>query len=139
MQGDRFCDVDFRQLVKEPCKVVKDIYAHFGYDFSPEFEQRIEAYMSKCDPAQSLFCFICGPNGLDIDGCVLFARSNPRYKHGKPQYSLEEFGLDEEELRQRFARSATAHTHLRPSLVLSLFVCVERLTATDDKWAHAFF
>ena len=62
VQGDRFCDVDFRQLVKEPCKVVKDIYAHFGYDFSPEFEQRIEAYMSKCDPAQSLFCFICGPN-----------------------------------------------------------------------------
>ena len=64
VQGDRFCDVDFRQLVKEPCKVVKDIYAHFGYDFSPEFEQRIEAYMSKCDPAQSLFCFICGPTVL---------------------------------------------------------------------------
>ena len=54
VQGDRFCDVDFRQLVKEPCKVVKDIYAHFGYDFSPEFEQRIEAYMSKCDPSALL-------------------------------------------------------------------------------------
>ena len=58
MQGDRFCDVDFRQLVKEPCKVVKDIYAHFGYDFSPEFEQRIEAYMSKCDPAHTLLLYL---------------------------------------------------------------------------------
>jgi hypothetical protein len=75
-QGDRFCDVDFKQLVKEPKTVVRRIYDHFGFDFTAEFEARIDAFMGH----------------------------NPRYKHGKPEYSLQEFGLDAEEIKERFAR-----------------------------------
>lgn len=62
--------------MKEPKTVVRQIYDHFGYDFTAEFEARIDAFMAH----------------------------NPRYKHGKPDYSLEEFGLDAQELKERFAR-----------------------------------
>eukprot|EP01046_Picozoa_sp_COSAG06_P076211 COSAG06_NODE_24210_length_669_cov_1.115789_1_plen_69_part_10 len=55
---------------------MRQIYDHFGFDFTPEFEARIDAFMEH----------------------------NPRYKHGKPDYSLEEFGLDAEEIKQRFER-----------------------------------
>lgn len=75
-KGGRFCDVDFKQLVKDPKNVVRQIYVHFGFDFTEEYEARIDAYMAH----------------------------NPRYKHGKPVYSLEEFGLDQEEIKARFAR-----------------------------------
>ena len=80
-QGDRFCDVDFKQLVKDPKTVVRRIYDHFGFDFSAEFEARIDAFMGH----------------------------NPRYKHGKPEYSLEEFGLDAKEIKERFARFDPVH------------------------------
>lgn len=41
--------------MKDPKTVVRDIYAHFGFDFTEEYEARIDAYMAH----------------------------NPRYKHGK--------------------------------------------------------
>ncbi len=62
--------------MKEPKIVVRQIYDHFGLDFTAEFEARIDAFMAH----------------------------NPRYKHGKPEYSLEEFGLDADEIKERFAR-----------------------------------
>eukprot|EP01068_Selenidium_serpulae_P001518 Selendium_serpulae@DN1664_c0_g1_i1.p1 len=74
--GQRFFDVHFTDLVKDPKKVVKQIYEHFGHEFTPEYENRIDVFMNH----------------------------NPRYKHGKPEYSLEEFGLDGDDLRQRFAK-----------------------------------
>ena len=45
----RFCDVDFRELVRDPKSVIRQIYSHFGYgengQLSAEFERAIDAFM----------------------------------------------------------------------------------------------
>lgn len=73
-RGGRFCDVDFDNLVRDPKATVRAIYEHFGYEFTPSFSASIDEFMVQ----------------------------NPRYKHGRPEYSLAEFGLDKEVLRRRF-------------------------------------
>merc|ERR1711990_362177 len=90
----RFCDVDFRELVRDPKSVIRQIYSHFGYgengQLSAEFERAIDAFMV----------------------------ANPRYVHGKPSYSMDEFELDAEVLRQRFelAELGTPRTDHRSSV-----------------------
>ena len=47
----RFCDVGFRELVRDPKAVIRQIYAHFGYGedgkLSAEFEAAIDAFMAE--------------------------------------------------------------------------------------------
>ena len=54
------------------------IYDRFGYPFTPEFEQRMRRWLA----------------------------DNPQHKHGGHRYTLEQFGLAEGEIRERFARYA---------------------------------
>ena len=74
--NDRFLDVDYRRLVKEPFGVVKEIYDHFDYELSPEA----------------------------LDAMTRWHANNPQHKHGVHQYSLEQFGLTAEQVDRRFAR-----------------------------------
>ncbi|MGI9239264.1 MAG: sulfotransferase family protein [Verrucomicrobiales bacterium] len=74
-QSDRYVDIDYRQLVADPIAVVREIYDRHGYPFSREFEIGMQEWLE----------------------------ANRQHKHGKHVYSLEEYGLDETQLRQAFA------------------------------------
>ncbi|WP_072620081.1 type I polyketide synthase [Spirulina major] len=70
----RICDVNFDDLVRDPVGMVTKIYHHFGYALSPEMERNLSQYI----------------------------HANPRYKHGKYSYSLEEFDLDANQVKNVF-------------------------------------
>ncbi len=74
----RFFDVAFAELVADPVAVVQRMYAHFGFEFTPEAERRMRAWHA----------------------------ANPQGKHGGHHYDAEEFGLDEDEIAERFAAYA---------------------------------
>lgn len=67
-------DVPLRAFVSNPTGTIKQICRYFGFHFSEEF-------------------------GLAMRR---FGVQNPNDKHGVHQYTLEHFGLDEDDLRQRF-------------------------------------
>ncbi len=73
----RIVHVDFRELAKDPVATIKTAYAHWGKTFSPEFEQRMRAWLA--DPA------------------------NRPDRYGRYDYGLEPFGLDREMLEEAFA------------------------------------
>lgn len=74
--GDqRFYDLQYSDLLDNPVPEVKKIYANFGLSFTPEMETAIQSWLN----------------------------NNPQHKHGKHQYSAEEFGLEPKVIRDRFA------------------------------------
>jgi hypothetical protein len=74
--GDRrFLDVRFQDLMGREIEQVRRIYAHFEMELTPEAEQRMRRFLAE----------------------------NPRDKHGTHRYSLDFAGLDEAQLRPRFA------------------------------------
>ena len=73
--ADRFVDVQFGELVRDPLGLVQRIYTHFGLALGDEARARMER----------------------------FVRENPREKHGVHRYRLEDFGLDPVEERRRFS------------------------------------
>ena len=71
----RVFDVYYRELVKHPVTTLKQIYAHFGYTYNVALEEKLKAY-------------------LEV---------NPQHKHGMHRYSVDDFGLEKETLRDRFS------------------------------------
>ncbi len=67
-----FLDVSYKDLVSNPIPVVRKIYDHFGYEYTPEFEENMEKFITQ----------------------------NPKGKHGAHRYSLDQFGITEEQVRQ---------------------------------------
>jgi hypothetical protein len=61
-------DLKYPDLMEDPIEAVRRIYEHFGYEMSAEFQRRMEAW---------------------IEG-------NPKDRHGKHRYDLEQFGLSRE-------------------------------------------
>jgi len=72
--ADRFLDVDYRELVREPLGVVRKIYDHFGIEWCPEAAERMSDFLAQ----------------------------NPKDKHGKHSYTLEQFGLDRAREEERY-------------------------------------
>jgi len=70
-----FVDLQYTDLVRDPVAAVQTVYAAAGLDPPP-------------DPA----AFVAAYN-----------ESHPRHAHGTHRYSAADFGLDEQELRERFA------------------------------------
>ncbi len=68
-------DVYYDELLADPLGVVRRIREHHGLEFDSEHAARVEA----------------------------FVRDNPQHKHGKHRYSAADFGLDDHEIRARFA------------------------------------
>ncbi len=68
-------DVYYDQLTDDPVGAVRDIYEHYGLDWSEEFEERLNYY----------------------------ARQNPRGKYGAHRYAPEDFGETGETISERFA------------------------------------
>lgn len=69
-------DMRYKELIADPVATIRKAYAQFGRELSDE----------------------------GAEGVLRWLRENPADKHGKRSYSLEEFGLDEKTVRDRFAR-----------------------------------
>ena len=78
------CNIRFSDLVDDPMATVKQIYDHFGYQIVPETQSNMSEYI----------------------------KDNPRYKHGEYSYSLEQFGLTSNEVKQAFAQYLTQYEAL---------------------------
>jgi len=74
MDARRVVDVSHDEFVSDAVGVAKRIYAHFGLKLTPAALAAFEAH----------------------------AAANPRAKHGRHSYDLEEFGLSEARVRERF-------------------------------------
>jgi len=68
----RVLHIEYSDLVDNPIKVVRSVYERLDYQFSDSFESNMKSWLAQ----------------------------NQRHKFGKPRYSLEEFGLSEETVRQ---------------------------------------
>jgi hypothetical protein len=73
--GGRIYDLHYRDLVNDPVAAVRGIYHHFRFPLTSELEEKIRAYLA----------------------------ANPQHKHGVHRYTLEEFGLNREQVRREFA------------------------------------
>lgn len=67
-------DIRYDDLVREPLRTIRDIYDRFGEPMTQEAEQAMQAYLAR----------------------------NPKGKHGRHEYTLEEFGLSARQIRERF-------------------------------------
>jgi len=72
---ERFVDVDYRDFVAEPLASAHRIYEHFGLPLPQAAGDALAAH----------------------------ALDNPQGKHGRHEYSLEQYGLTPERVRERFA------------------------------------
>jgi hypothetical protein len=70
----QFYDVNYSDLTQNPIDTVRRIYDYFGYAYTPEMEQKMNHWLTH----------------------------NPKHKHGVHRYSLEAFGLNAEEVNQRY-------------------------------------
>jgi hypothetical protein len=71
---ERFLDVRYPDLMRDPMGVVQRIYRHFNRELTGEAEAAMERFVAE----------------------------NPKDKHGVHRYTLEEFGLDRDTERDRF-------------------------------------
>jgi hypothetical protein len=78
LPNEAFVDISYPDLLAHPIRCVQKIYQHFGLDFTSRFEQELQTYIA----------------------------SRPQHKFGVHQYSLQEFGLSEDEVEERFQRYA---------------------------------
>lgn len=72
---ERVVDVQYDDTVNDPVGTVRRVYEHFGLERTPAVDEGVRAYLAE----------------------------NPRDKHGAHRYTLEEFGLDREEVDAAFA------------------------------------
>ncbi len=75
MPADRFLDVDYRSFVRDPLSEVRRIYDWLGYPLTGELIEQMNWWIEE----------------------------NRRDKRAPHEYTLEEFGLSEEEIRRDFA------------------------------------
>ena len=73
--ADAILDVQYVDTVRDPTGEVRRIYAHFGEPFTREAQAAMDDYMA----------------------------ANPKGKHGKHEYHLEEYGLTREGVHAEFA------------------------------------
>lgn len=73
--GDAIHDVQYADVMRDPLGEVEKIYARFDEPFTAEARAAMESYLAE----------------------------NPKGKHGKHAYSLEEYGLTRQGVRDRFS------------------------------------
>jgi hypothetical protein len=82
LPADRFVDVRFADLMRDPVGAVRSIYDRVGHPFTDEYGEAIRDYLA----------------------------AKPRAKHGAHRYSATDFGLDPDDLRARYAPYCNAYT-----------------------------
>ncbi|MDH3200436.1 MAG: sulfotransferase [Myxococcales bacterium] len=78
---DQFMDIQFDEVVADPVAALGRAYAHFRIPWSDEVEGRMRRFL--------------------VD--------NPREKHGSHRYELEDFGIERDQIRERFAGYCRAY------------------------------
>jgi hypothetical protein len=71
----RFYDLHYEQLMADPLHVIASICGHYGIPFDDESAAAVQRFVT----------------------------DNPQTKHGAHDYTAEQFGLDADGLRRRFA------------------------------------
>jgi hypothetical protein len=71
---DSIYDVQYTTLMRDPIGEIKKLYEHFDEPLTVEAQSRMTAYLA----------------------------NNPQGKHGRHKYSLEEYGLTKEQVREHF-------------------------------------
>ena len=74
VRGKTFIDINYYRLVKDPIGTVRSIYAQIGWEFTAEAEAAMSVWLAQ----------------------------NKQHKAGKHNYSLEQFGLDSDQIRRSF-------------------------------------
>lgn len=74
VSADRFFDVHYHELVRDPMMVIRRIYAHFDVPLTEEASAAMRRFLA----------------------------ANPKDKHGAHRYSLSTFGLEADDLVRRF-------------------------------------
>jgi hypothetical protein len=74
LPAERFVDVHYHELIRDPMSIVRRIYTQFAMPLSRAAETPMERFIA----------------------------DNPKDKHGPHRYTLERFGLDTESLARRF-------------------------------------
>ncbi len=74
-RGGQLRDLRFADLMGEALGEVARVYVHFGWPFTEELRQRMRAFLD----------------------------TNPRGKHGAHRYTLEDFQLTPDVVKERFA------------------------------------
>lgn len=80
-QPERFFDVRFADFQRQPMAVVDAIYRHFGLELSVQAEQHMKQWLA----------------------------ANPQHKHGRHEYSAQQYGLSTSGIHERFAEYMTRH------------------------------
>jgi hypothetical protein len=75
----QFFDIDYRELVSTPIETVRRLYAHLGRPLTPEVESRMRTWL----------------------------QDNQQNKYGTHRYTLEQFGLSNDVVHERFANYIT--------------------------------
>jgi len=71
----RIYDIRYNELLADPLAVVRQLYAHFGYDYTPAFEARATAWLAR----------------------------HPQHEFGKHSYTEAQFGLDRRVIDAEFS------------------------------------
>lgn len=71
---DSIYDMQYADIMKDPIGEIHKVYAHFGENVSPEAEKAMQDFMS----------------------------ANPKGKHGKHEYHLEDYGLTADWVREHY-------------------------------------
>ncbi|MBN2496846.1 MAG: sulfotransferase [Deltaproteobacteria bacterium] len=72
---ERFCDVLYYDLVRDPGAELRRVYAFLGAEISPQAQAAMRRWTER----------------------------NPQHKHGRHHYRLDDFGLDRDEVEAAFA------------------------------------
>ena len=76
LPSDQFFDIQYQAFTKDPIGILRQAYAHFGFELTRDTQDRMLAYL----------------------------KHNPENKHGVHDYKPEDFGLSEQMIRQRFEK-----------------------------------
>ena len=80
-KNSRFIDINYKSLILDPLRSLKEIGTHCDLKIGDNYEQLIKNYLDR----------------------------HPKGKHGKHQYSLKQFGLCENELKSLFREYREKH------------------------------
>jgi len=76
IKNNQIIDIKYNDLIENPISTIKKIYSHFNYEFSETFRQNMTIYISK----------------------------NVSKKRGSHYYTLQEFGLNESDIKNSFLK-----------------------------------
>jgi hypothetical protein len=80
-KAHQFVDIQFEEIIEDPVAALQRAYDALGLEWTSEAETRMRAFMD----------------------------ANPRGKHGAHKYTLEDFGLELGEIRERFGAYCDAY------------------------------